>query len=238
MWLETAARNESLTFLDHHLRVGNSLVGTSVDELRSLPGAPLIRDTVHEDVRSELPSFLEPLQEIAEIPSDNPRQVKRKECLLRVAKNRVKPFLSLAHIWCSSFYLDNAPTDEQYSEVVSVLRRPGVLARLIPRREWLAAALECAEHEENRFFHWEFEFPEVYFSQAGRATLVSMRQYNPPTTVVSELRALPPHRQRAVRYHQPLSSSNVTSGARISDLAVKNLPLRTSQPRRSSGAPT
>ncbi len=189
LWLETAARNQSLTFLDHHLRVGNSLVGTSVDELRSLPGAPLIRDTVHEDVRSELPSFLEPLQEIAEIPSDNPRQVKRKEYLLRVAKNRVKPFLSLAHIWCSSFYLDNAPTDEQYSEVVSVLRRPGVLARLIPRREWLAAALECAEHEENQFFHWEFEFPEVYFSQAGRRGDPGFDAVigNPPYDVLSEL---------------------------------------------------
>ena len=189
LWLETAARNQSLTFLDHHLRVGNSLVGTSVGELRSLPGAPLIRDTVHEDVRSELPSFFEPLQEITEIPSDIPRQVKRKEHLLRVAKNRVKPFLNLAHIWCSSFYLDNAPTDEQYSEVVSVLRRPVVLARLIPRREWLAAALECAEREENRFFHWEFEFPEVYFSQAGRRGDPGFDAVigNPPYDVLSEL---------------------------------------------------
>ena len=189
LWLETAAKDQSLTFLDHHLRVGNSLVGTSVTELGSLPGTPLIRASVHEDLRSELLSFLEPLQEIARIPSDNPRQVKQKERLFRVAKDRAKPFLRLAHVWCSSFFLDNAPTDAQYSEVVSVLRKPVVQSRLIDRRGWFAAAVDCAEHEDNRFFHWEFEFPEVYFSEADRRSNPGFDAVigNPPYDVLSEL---------------------------------------------------
>lgn len=189
LWLETAAKDQSLTFLDHHLRVGNSLVGASVAELGSLPGTPLIRASVHEDVRSELPAFLEPLRDIARIPSDSPRQVKQKERLLGVAKGRAKPFLRLADVWCSSFYLDNAPTDEQYSEVVSVLRKPVVQSRLIQRREWFAAAVECAKHEDNRFFHWEFEFPEVYFNEAGRRGDPGFDAVigNPPYDVLSEL---------------------------------------------------
>ena len=49
--------------------------------------------------------------------------------------------------------------------------------------------MECAEHEENRFFHWEFEFPEVYFSQAGRRGDPGFDAVigNPPYDVLSEL---------------------------------------------------
>ena len=189
LWLETAANDQSLTFLDHHLRVGNSLVGATVSELGSLPGAPLIRASVHEDVRSELPSFLGPLDEIARLASNTPKQVKRKERLFRVARNRAKPFLCLAHLWCSSFYRDDAPTDQQYSELVSVLRRPVVLARLTSRREWLRSALETAEQDENRFFHWELEFPEVYFKEASRRVDPGFDAVigNPPYDVLSEL---------------------------------------------------
>src|SRR5205823_2807589 len=39
LWLETVAVNHPLTFLDHHLRHGDSLVGAAVDDLGAAPGA-------------------------------------------------------------------------------------------------------------------------------------------------------------------------------------------------------
>ena len=72
---------------------------------------------------------------------------------------------------------------------VPILRRPVVLDRLILRREWFATALNCAEQEENRFFHWELELPEVYFNEADRRGDPGFDAVigNPPYDVLSEL---------------------------------------------------
>ncbi|MCK4451679.1 MAG: hypothetical protein KAX26_13925, partial [Anaerolineae bacterium] len=37
LWLATVARGKPLSFLDHHLRCGNSLIGARVADLRALP---------------------------------------------------------------------------------------------------------------------------------------------------------------------------------------------------------
>ena len=38
LWLTTVASNKPLSFLDHHLRCGNSLIGADLDLLAVLPG--------------------------------------------------------------------------------------------------------------------------------------------------------------------------------------------------------
>ena len=38
LWLTTVASNKPLSFLDHHLRCGNSLIGAELDKLATLPG--------------------------------------------------------------------------------------------------------------------------------------------------------------------------------------------------------
>ncbi len=38
LWLKTVASNKPLSFLDHHLRCGNSLIGADLEKLSVLPG--------------------------------------------------------------------------------------------------------------------------------------------------------------------------------------------------------
>src|SRR5205814_6990522 len=38
LWLATVAKNRPLSFLDHHLRCGNALVGTRITDLDDRPG--------------------------------------------------------------------------------------------------------------------------------------------------------------------------------------------------------
>ena len=45
LWLTTLARGKPLGFLDHRLRVGNSLIGASPDDLRRSTIAPAIDPT-------------------------------------------------------------------------------------------------------------------------------------------------------------------------------------------------
>ena len=53
IWLATLATDKPLSFLDHHLVAGNSLVGASPDDLRRQPGGGAARSRRHE----ELPLF-------------------------------------------------------------------------------------------------------------------------------------------------------------------------------------
>ena len=37
LWLHTVAKGEPLSFLDHHVRCGNSLIGAKIENLSNLP---------------------------------------------------------------------------------------------------------------------------------------------------------------------------------------------------------
>jgi hypothetical protein len=56
LWLETVAINRPLTFLDHHLRTGNSLIGARVAELGTLPEEiELVANEVSQRVEEPCP---------------------------------------------------------------------------------------------------------------------------------------------------------------------------------------
>ncbi len=79
LWLETVAVNRPLTFLDHHLRVGNSLMGARLSELGALPQEIALRTSaVAQRVEEQLPVLLAPLAEIRQTPSDTVEQIKEK----------------------------------------------------------------------------------------------------------------------------------------------------------------
>jgi hypothetical protein len=72
LWLETVAAHAPLTFLDHHLRVGDSIVGARISRLDSLPGDEgLLAGQFRREIETALPGLLEPLAQIAAIPSDS-----------------------------------------------------------------------------------------------------------------------------------------------------------------------
>src|SRR5207237_550529 len=107
LWLETVSVNQPLTFLDAHLRHGDSLVGAAVSDLGKLPGAgELMANLFEQQVRARLPSLLSTLDMIRKTPSDSIEQVKEKERLFRKVFEPVRtPFLRVADVWCSTFFL-------------------------------------------------------------------------------------------------------------------------------------
>jgi type I restriction-modification system DNA methylase subunit len=191
LWLETVAIDRPLTFLDHHFRIGNSLIGASVDGMRHLPGsAALLRASFAGEVGEQLPSLLELLREIGSVPSDTTDQVKHKERLLRQFSERLQPFFRVADLWCACFYLNVAehPTDEQYEQALSLLRRPVLLNRLT-EEVWFQRAIQAVANAPSRFFHWELEFPGVFYADANRRRDAGFDAVigNPPYDVLSEL---------------------------------------------------
>ncbi len=176
LWLTTMAADRPLTFLDHHLAAGNSLLGARLSDLSRPPRSgrphrdtplPLLDDQLAGLMAHDvLPARLR----IAATSSDSAAIVRAKEgwlADLAAPDGAVARWSAAADAWCAAA-LSAAPRPS-----------PGLVA------EWIAAAtgarttlphaqlhaslrdarLRAAQHGA---FHWELAFPEVFFDDRGR----------------------------------------------------------------------
>jgi Eco57I restriction-modification methylase len=203
LWLCTLAADRPLTFLDHHLRAGNSLAGArAADVLRQPPGpggrhpsSPLPLFEI-DDLATRLASTIVPRWGLALEPDDSAAVVRRKERVIDDLAGTAAPLAAwraLADAWCAAWFW---PTD-----VPRMTRRAwpafsasvrGAASGLPDRleRQWRAAASAVAERK--RFFHWELEFPEVFFDERGgprSAAGFDAVIGNPPWAAARELTA-------------------------------------------------
>jgi hypothetical protein len=175
LWLATLAADRPLSFLDHHLQVGDSLLGAWASALVRPPhrrrrsgsdGLPLF---ANEDVAASLRNALPIRFSISSGPSDTVDQVRAKERALTALNREDGPLAKwkrIADLWCACWF---APPPRLPASAFAVLADAILTGRCeLPERavgRHLAdAAAIAAEH---RFFHWELEFPEVFFNAAG-----------------------------------------------------------------------
>lgn len=206
LWLETVAANKPLTFLDHHLKVGNSLIGAKVVDLKKLPSKerkesaengkkPLKAPTIWDfTVEKHFEELLVKYGEFAAHPDDDLKSVKQKEQEYDVLqKSELNRRLhELANIWVSS-YFGAAPPPDEYAEMQNEMNLKDFPDWSKWRgREWFAQAQRLAG--EKRFFHWELEFPEIFYEKGapkenpGWDAVVG----NPPYLRIQELNNVDP----------------------------------------------
>ncbi len=179
LWLATMAADRPLTFLDHHLAVGNSLVGASpADLIRRPPGGarprripatlPLFLGRDHEDLMAPV---LSARQRMAAQPDDDVTVVRDKELALartRAAAGPLARAQQQADLWCSGWFWQDAagtPTRGEFGELAAAAAGSGTTlpaARIAAR---LSQVRQVAR--TNGFFHWPLEFPEVFSGPAG-----------------------------------------------------------------------
>jgi type I restriction-modification system DNA methylase subunit len=187
LWLETVAVNRPLTFLDHHLRTGNSLIGARLAELGALPQEIEVRaSAVAQQVEHQLSVLLEPLAEIRNMPSETVPQIKRKEQLYRRFEKAREPFRLVADLWTSTF-VEPELSEAEYQSAIEAIARQRLFAQ-IARQEWFSRAVERTTRADIRPFHWELEFIEAFYATGRRAdggfdAVIG----NPPYDVLSEL---------------------------------------------------
>ena len=179
LWLVTLAADKPLTFLDHHLVAGDSLVGASPDDVRRQPTKgrrssrrqqelPLFE---HADLAPALEHAVRTRAGLASTPDDSVTIVRGKEEALATLVARQSPLGRVSRmldLWCAGwFWEDGAPPDA------------GVFAalcdRLLHGRSTLPSRLTDrllghadAMAERHRFLHWTAAFPEVFCDAKGR----------------------------------------------------------------------
>jgi len=178
LWLTTVASNKPLSFLDHHLRCGNSLIGAELGKLTVLPGRETEQPPLWKFVlKQHTDSLLSKYSLMAALPDDSLRMVKWKEEQFRqIQESELSRRLQeLANVWLSTFF-GNKVSDDDYYELQNHLS-PEKFPDWggLREREWFSRAQALAQ--EKRFFHWELEFPEA-FNGEGRGFDVVVG--NPP----------------------------------------------------------
>jgi len=185
LWLTTVASNKPLSFLDHHLRCGNSLIGAELDRLTVLPGGEKEQTPLWSfGLKSHTDGLLKKYSLMAALPDDNLKMVKWKEDQFHQIKESElsQRLAELSNVWLSTFF-GNKVSDDDYYELQNHLspdKFPDWAG--LREREWFTRAQALAG--EKRFFHWELEFPEA-FQEEGRGFDVVIG--NPPWVDIQEL---------------------------------------------------
>ncbi|MFQ6100095.1 MAG: Eco57I restriction-modification methylase domain-containing protein [Anaerolineae bacterium] len=196
LWLTTVAKGKPLSFLDHHLRCGNSLIGARVADLQALPvrkgtrkarkgrkgrKARKARKTSEVSETSEVSQLamwdesaftqdmyrvVGAMRQIQEYETADLISVKEKERLFEeTVEQERRKWRAIADLWTASYFgLELTP--ELYNACVQYVQGKPVLLQAAQAEAVLERAHEI--WKEKRFFHWEIEFPEVFFDEYGR----------------------------------------------------------------------
>lgn len=174
LWLATLAADRPLSFLDHHLVAGDSLLGSSpVDLIRRPPGGrthggPLPLESLFD--WSESLSGIVPVRRRLERERDDTADIVRaKEATLLALSGdaSLARWRAACDLWCAGWCRD-APDRRLYHALLDhvlgrIHRLPPALARQLEAAQDQARALSC--------FHWPLEFPEVFLDEDGRPRL-------------------------------------------------------------------
>jgi hypothetical protein len=200
MWLVTLAKGRPFTFLDHALRVGDSLLGiTSVDQLINLHPDPArgreLHFTLSGDVTAVIAAAVERAAElrrrIATTPVLDVRDATEKERLLAEAVEATEALRTVADL-VVGVALSAAGSGAEVLDNRLVAVAPKVASALDPGRrpddravdlfelriqasEWLQSGKPPLE-PDRRPFHWPLEFAEVFPLGGGLDAIVG----NPP----------------------------------------------------------
>ncbi|MEO1645460.1 MAG: Eco57I restriction-modification methylase domain-containing protein, partial [Chloroflexota bacterium] len=167
MWLATISRDRPLSFLDHHVRLGNTLVGARLDQLT--PATDSDTDTNGQLPLWDVSAFSDTVRDavgrmmtiegtIAEVVTD----VKAQEKSFAVIFDDLEPWRKLAHVWTAQHFGLDVSAD-QWSALYTAITTDTTLSSDL--QTLLDEALRL--HDEYHFFHWELAFPEVFFDENG-----------------------------------------------------------------------
>jgi hypothetical protein len=178
LWLATLAHGKPLSFLDHRLRVGNSLIGASPADLTRIPARgpssrpaslPLFDDGALE---SSMRRAAVPLAAIASRRDDNVADVRAKEALWTHLTSRdspLAPWRQAAMVWCARWFWPTTDVPPNPAECRALLDAVLRADRTLPAGQ-VASRLNAAAEAGRRhgFFHWPLEFMDVFYNRDGQ----------------------------------------------------------------------
>lgn len=173
LWLHTVAKGEPLSFLDHHIRCGNSLTGANIADLANLPVLKKSRRTNEEiqpafemdfgftDTVSEAVGHYLVIERMEGQTADDIHVMEQK---LEQAQQTLSKHKEIADLWLS-VHFGNSVERGNYHNALKALGSRQANVNISTSLSSYREAQRLAEHYH--YFHWEIEFPEIFRDESG-----------------------------------------------------------------------
>jgi type I restriction-modification system DNA methylase subunit len=183
LWLHCFTLGAPLSFLDHHLRCGNSLIGVTAAEVeKALHGGPSGQTRLFGSHFAGLLLATELMRHVGELSDVTTAQVDESKSEYQKASQSLVSFKRLLDIYTSQWFhrpsVKRGAKGKQAVESREIAFLGSGRADTVARRrdEELKKTISALTREEreiveqssllskNRFFfHWDLEFPEVFY---------------------------------------------------------------------------
>ena len=188
LWLNCFAINHKLTFLDHRLRCGNSLIGLrTLDQLKTIPKRK--KDKKQKTKQLVLPNFDDLSKTLADVAQaantiteidedDTDRQKETFDEAHRTTEERLAPLADLF----TGYLMDEEITENDYRLLFDHFAKGGRTSQISNPN--LKEVWESVEYykDQHHFFHWALKFPDV-FGPGGKGGL-NATIGNPPWDIL------------------------------------------------------
>ena len=162
LWMTTAAKGKPLTFLDHHLRWGNSLVGAWLQDVGVYPLAKKESKQIFtlplDRFQVELGQVLASYDDLYAKNSDAVEEVREKA---RIFDEEIYPALQSYREMLdlhTGVHFGNGLKEPQYAQLGTAVNDSTAWSRL----KAMGLSDLVTQHSDQHWFHWELEFPEVF----------------------------------------------------------------------------
>ena len=179
LWLDCFTLGAPLSFLDHHLRCGNSLIGATVEEVRSVIDQDQL--TLFGSRFAGLVLASDLMRHVGELSDITTAQLRESQAEYQKASDALLPYKRILDIYTSQWFGNGPREGRTISESVSFLQaaehegyisalgdseRYEATAALSPADRLVVETTEASASQQN-FLHWELEFPEVFLRRPG-----------------------------------------------------------------------
>jgi len=168
LWLNCFATNHKLTFLDHRLRCGNSLIGLrNLDQLKTIPKRK--KDKNQKSKQLLLPNFDDLSKTLAEVAQaantiteidedDTDRQKETFDEAHSTTEERLAPLADLF----TGYLMDEEITENDYRLLFDHFAKGGRASQISNPN--LKEVWESVEYykDQHHFFHWALKFPNIF----------------------------------------------------------------------------
>lgn len=170
LWLRTFVAGQPLAFLDHHLKTGNSLVGSDLQDVLGKDGPPTdsgqrtFQQSLSHTRQQAIEYVMDRIQNLRSIDDETFQYSRKVEAMYdEVGDDSLyQNLLSMANVHTAEEFGLDVPSDadERMAEALRDGSWDGV-----ENQDWFRSAQLMAD--ETGFFHWELEFPVAFYNADG-----------------------------------------------------------------------
>lgn len=153
LWLISASNDKALSFIDHHLKEGNSIIGTDrkhVERRESNTGTISLFDVDYMDFMG---GILSKYKELSNISGNSKNEIEKQKELYKEIQQDLQLVKKKYDYYLGSQYNGGIEDKDKYA----LLMKSNTMKSF--ENNEFRGIFRIAN--QNKFFHWELEFPEV-----------------------------------------------------------------------------